>query len=178
MAKRPAPKPKTAVTPSHNPEIPPTPKPLRTAKATEARKAQSKYGPHVDKIVEAMSWLGSTDEDMMKALGITKSTFYRWCEASVTMREAKDAGRQVATANVTKALYRRAIGYRHKAVKIFDRKDGEAVKVSYVERYPPDTAAAIAWLTNRDPTRWKNKHDVVVDLNVLARRALLEMDDD
>lgn len=170
---------KPDVTISHHPSESLPPKLPRTAAATQARRLQTGYGPHVDKIVERMSWLGATDEDMWKALGVVERTFYRWAKAYPTMRQAKDRGRQEATAQVTKALYRRAIGYKHKAVKVFLRKDDiEPVYAPFIERYPPDTAAALAWLTNRDPARWKNKQEVIVDLNVLARRALLEMADD
>lgn len=150
----------------------------RTAAATEARRKSSRYGPHMDKIVEAMSWLQARDEDMWKALAVSEATFYRWCIQYPSMREAKDRGREMAVANVTKALYHRAIGYKHKAVKIFHNKDTGVVKVPYTERFPPDTGAAVAFLTNRHPDKWKNKQEHVVDLNVLARRALLEMADD
>ena len=167
------------VTNSHKPSESITPKLPRTAKAHAARRLQSGYGPHIDKIVERMSWLGSTDEDMWTALGVSEKTFYRWLKAQPTMRQSRDKGRENANALVTKRLFQRATGYSHKAVKVFLRKDDTLpVYAPYVEHYPPDTAAAALWLTNRQPERWKNKQEHVVDLNVLARRALLEMADD
>lgn len=150
----------------------------RTAAATAARKAQHKWSYAVDDLVERLSWLGADNEFMWKTLKISETTFYRWCAQHPTMREARDRGRENATAQVTKALFKRAVGYRQPAVKIFHNKDTGTVIVPYVERFPPDVAAATTWLTNRDPARWKNKQEVVVDLNVLARRALLEMADD
>jgi len=48
-------------------------------------------------------------------------------------------------------LYDRAIGYLHKAEKIFCTKDGEIVRAEYIEHHPPDERAASLWLRNRQP---------------------------
>ena len=32
--------------------------------------------------------------------------------------------------------------------------------VDYIERYPPDTTAAIFWLKNRQRATWRDKQDV------------------
>jgi hypothetical protein len=36
-------------------------------------------------------------------------------------------------------------------------------EVPYTERYPPDTAAAIFWLKNRQPKHWRDKVETVGD---------------
>ena len=57
-------------------------------------------------------------------------------------------------------LYFRGLGYKHKAVKIFHHPDTGPVKVPYVEHYPPDTNAALAWLSRRQPELWRERKEV------------------
>jgi len=65
---------------------------------------------------------------------------------------------------VERSLYHRAVGYSHDAVKILTvaRGDGrsEVVQVPYVEHYPPDTTAAIFFLKNRRPDRWRDTQNI------------------
>jgi hypothetical protein len=57
----------------------------------------------------------------------------------------------------------RAIGYSHPDVKIIFREgDKEPVYAPFVKHYPPETAAAIFWLKNRQPERWRERHEVKV----------------
>jgi hypothetical protein len=72
-------------------------------------------------------------------------------------------GRVQADAEVADSLYRRACGYEHEAVKIFKNKGEDPVLVPYIERYPPDTPAAIAFLSRRQPG-WQQTERI--DMNV------------
>ena len=42
------------------------------------------------------------------------------------------------------------------AVKIFCDKNGNVTKLPYQEHVPPDLAACIFWLKNRDPAHWRD----------------------
>lgn len=54
------------------------------------------------------------------------------------------------------ALFQRAVGYSHPAVKFFFDKDaGRVVSQKYTEHYPPDTGACVMWLKNRQPKHWR-----------------------
>ena len=58
------------------------------------------------------------------------------------------------------------MGYNHKETKLFQDKD-ENGKVKIIEHdvikhYPPDTAACIFFLKNRQPDRWRDRKDVDV----------------
>src|SRR4029077_16839156 len=55
-----------------------------------------------------------------------------------------------------RSLYQRAVGYSYDAVKIFCDKNGNVTKLPYQEHVPPDLAACIFWLKNRDPARWRD----------------------
>jgi hypothetical protein len=78
-------------------------------------------------------------------------------------RESIARGKIEADAHVAEALYRRACGYSHPAVKIFmPAGASEPVYAPYTQHYPPDTKAALRWLQNRQPALWRDRQEVNV----------------
>ena len=65
----------------------------------------------------------------------------------------------MADANVASRLYSRAIGY-DTGTKFATNEGRITDKVEYIEHYPPDTTAAIFWLKNRQPAKWRDKKEV------------------
>jgi hypothetical protein len=138
-------------------------------------------------ICERLSFLGQTNQEMHEALGVSHTTFYEWLKLHPQLAEAVEKGREPATGEVARSLYQRAVGYvakdqqlvmkqvRNEAGKIVDV---QPVVITLEKEYPPDTTAAMAWLTNRQPQRWRNKQDHDINLNVVVRRALLELPED
>lgn len=117
--------------------------------------------------------LGATNEKLAELFGVTTRTIDNWIAEIPQFFRAIQKGRDIANAEVAKALYRRALGYSHPSVKIFVHQ-GEPITVKYIEHYPPDTAAAFIWLKNRMPELWRDKPpssesddrlDEVVDLS-------------
>lgn len=85
------------------------------------------------------------------------SVLARWLVEVPEFRVAWEKGGELADANVANGLYSRAIGYSHKAEKVFpSTKDRGIERIEYVEHYPPDVGAARTWLFNRQPDLWKN----------------------
>src|SRR3974377_1285199 len=83
--------------------------------------------------------LGATDEEMAAFFGVATSTFYLWQRKHPEFRTAVKDGKLVADAAVAESLYKRALGYSHKAVKIVaEAKTGTQHIVPYTEQYPPD----------------------------------------
>src|ERR1700693_2381151 len=77
------------------------------------------------------------------------------------VREAIERGGVQADAHMAERLYHRGLGYQHEAVRIFMPAGAEApVYAPYVERYPPDTTAALRWLQNRQPELWRERREV------------------
>src|SRR6266567_9586804 len=61
-------------------------------------------------------------------------------------------------------------GYSHPAVKIFMPSGAsEPVYVPYTQHYPPDTKAALRWLMNRQPDKWRDRQDVNVTGSIANR---------
>lgn len=98
---------------------------------------------------------GKTNEQVSKIIGIHPNTLRYWKgaypEFLCALREAKESADELVTAS----LFRRATGYYHKEEKIFFFK-GDVQRVKTVKHYPPDTAAAIFWLKNRQPKAWRD----------------------
>jgi hypothetical protein len=107
--------------------------------------------------------LGATDAELADFFEVSEATVNNWKNDHPEFLESIKQGKDEADSNVANSLYRRALGYEHDAVKIVaDAKTGAHVAVPYVEHYPPDTAAAIFWLKNRQKAKWRDKHDIAV----------------
>lgn len=104
--------------------------------------------------------LGADDARLAELFGVHQRTVDSWKKAHAEFRQSITRGKDVADAEIAHALYHRAKGYSHAAVKIFQH-NGEPVIVPYTEHYPPDTQAASLWLRNRQPKQWRDK---VLDL--------------
>ncbi len=116
---------------------------------------------------------GATIPDIAKVLGTSKFTIYEWMRTYPEFSAAIVRVRTMADAAVESALRKRATGFDFvettKVTKEGGGKEGEnltqvteSVKQVYV---PPDTAAAVFWLKNRDPERWAEKTKVEVTGN-------------
>lgn len=108
--------------------------------------------------VEKLSRLGATDVEMADFFDVSERTFNTWKTAHPQFLQSIKKGKLFADANVVDSLYHRALGYSHPAVKIM-QYEGVPIEVDYTEHYPPDTAAAIFWLKNRQPKKWRDKPD-------------------
>jgi hypothetical protein len=91
------------------------------------------------------------------------------------LTKALARGRVRADAEMADSLYRRGLGYEHLATKIFMPAGAtEPVYAPYVEHYPPDTPAALGWLSRRQPALWREKQQVDITLSpVLLGRHLV-----
>lgn len=102
--------------------------------------------------------LGATDTELADFFGVSEPTINAWKKAHPDFLASLKRGKLDADAQVTNRLFRRALGYSHKAVKIFMPSGAESpVYADYIERYPPDTTAAIFWLKNRRPAQWRDR---------------------
>jgi hypothetical protein len=119
----------------------------------------TKYRAEYEEQVYKLCLLGATDEELADFFGVTVQTIHNWAAAHDGFFEARKNGKQVADAKVAEALYHRALGYEHDAVQIMTY-EGESWEHAYRKRYPPDTAAAFIWLKNRQPDKWRDKHEV------------------
>ena len=116
----------------------------------------SKWEDRFVHIARCAAQLGATDREIAETLEVSERTLNYWKGEHPELVEALKLGKEAADERVERALYHRAIGYKHDAVKMF-QAGGEIISESYVEHYPPDTTAAIFWLKNRRPKEWRDK---------------------
>lgn len=114
----------------------------------------TKYKAEYVKIAKKMCELGATDADIIEAIGVARSTFYKWRAEHKAFSDALKVGKAPSDDRVEATLYQKAVGYTQQSVKIFQFQ-GEEVVVPYTEIVPPDTTAAIFWLKNRRPEQWR-----------------------
>src|SRR6266849_7015983 len=128
--------------------------------------------PELAELGRRLALLGATDQEMADALGIDHVTLDRWKTRHKEFRSAIEHGKTQADAEIAESLFNRARGYRHEATKIFMPAGAEApVYAPYVKHYPPDANAALAWLSRRQPDKWKDRKEVDVTGTVAHRLA-------
>lgn len=106
--------------------------------------------------------LGATDARLGEFFDVSEQTINTWKQVHPAFLESIKRGKELADAEIAYALYHRAKGYSHEAVKIFNNQ-GEIIKENYIEHYPPDTGAAMAWLKNRQSQYWRDRQEIGLD---------------
>jgi hypothetical protein len=138
----------------------------------------SSYRDEFAKQAYKLALVGMTDHQLADFFEVDERTINRWKLKHAPFRQSLKRGKDEADAMVAQSLYRRALGYSHKAVKIVTVAQGnnqgsDVVEVPYTERYPPDTTACIFWLKNRQRANWRDKTedgDGAADPNETARQ--------
>ena len=108
--------------------------------------------------------LGATDKELCEFPPVSEQTLNKWKKDYPEFLESLKKGKNIADANVASRLYNRAIGYNCKATKFATSNGKITDSKEFIEHYPPDTTAAIFWLKNRQPEKWRDKKEV--DANV------------
>lgn len=108
--------------------------------------------------------LGATDEAIANFFEVSLSCIDKWKVAHPEFLRALKEGKQVADSLVADKLFNRALGYKHKELKVFNNQ-GEILTFECEKEYPPDTTAAIFWLKNRQPQLWRDRVEQKVVLS-------------
>lgn len=116
----------------------------------------TKYKPEFAEQAEKLCKLGHTDAELALFFEVDEATINRWKESHPEFCESIKAGKDLADSEVVESLYRRALGYSHESVKIF-QSGNEPLVVPYTEHYPPDPTSMIFWLKNRQKKKWRDK---------------------
>ena len=124
---------------------------LMTAKKQKGR--PTKYKDEFVHRVEDYSLIGMRDTEIAGALKIDEATLYRWKNEHPEFCEAIKRGRdRYDTEVVEKALQQRAAGYEYNEEVM--TRDGPSV---ITKRFHGSDTAAIFWLKNRQPDRWRDR---------------------
>lgn len=120
-------------------------------------------------IVKSMVRKGWTNDEIADHIGITQSTFYEWQKKHPEFSEVLKEPKEYCVATVENAVFARATGIEktiHEKETVTVEKDGKKT-VTTTEKdgvcyYPPDTRAAIFYLTNRAGKDWKHKQQTEI----------------
>ncbi|MEX3036440.1 terminase [Serratia fonticola] len=103
--------------------------------------------------------LGHTDAELAEFFEVSEQTINAWKKAQPAFLESIKKGKAFADSEVASKLFHRATGYEHPEDDIRS-VEGAIVITPTIKRYPPDTAAAIFWLKNRQRDKWRDKQEV------------------
>lgn len=117
-------------------------------------------------MVRWMSRDGLTDEQMAEKLGISARQLYRWYRDYPELRQSKEEGAETADYKVEDSLYKLACGHTVTDTEKIVTKDG-TMRVKQIEReIPPNATAAVFWLKNRKPGKWRDVRQVDMQAEV------------
>lgn len=129
----------------------------------------TKYQRQFAEYAGDLALLGCTDAEMADIFMVSETCFKHWKERHAEFAQALDRGKAHADAKVARSLYQRAVGFEQRAVKVFgDVASGNELVVPYTIQHPPDTNAALAWLRNRQPEKWRAEPQAVAVANASA----------
>lgn len=133
---------------------------------------RSAYKEEYNQLAENYALLGATDKEMADLFGITERTLNQWKKNFPEFLQSLKKGKSIADANVASKLYNRAIGYefeeKHFEIKQ-PKKDvpPELIEAKRIKKHvPADTTAAIFWLKNRQPEKWRDRKEVDANVNL------------
>lgn len=117
------------------------------------------YDPAFAAQAKKLCALGATDMELADFFGVATRTIYAWRNVHPEFSQASIAGKDAADDRVERALYGRAVGYTFESEKVFQFQ-GEIIRTDTREHVPPDPGAALHWLKNRRPDKWRDKQVV------------------
>lgn len=140
----------------------------KTAKKERKPRCKADRWLTPDGVLLIAAWArdGATDETLAKKMQISRSTLSEWKKKYEVIAEALRETKEIVDVEVENALLKRATGYDYieevpmKTKREFWTEAGkcseETIKVIEVTKHmPPDPRAAMYWLNNRKPEKWK-----------------------
>lgn len=116
--------------------------------------------------------LGATDKELAEFFSVSEQTLNKWKKDFPEFLESLKKGKSIADANVASKLYNRAIGYDYEE-KHYETKQPkkdvppELIEAKRIKKHvPADTTAAIFWLKNRQPEKWRDRKEVDANVNL------------
>ena len=116
------------------------------------------YKPEYAEQAYRLCLLGHTDAELATFFEVAESTINLWKLEHKEFSESIKKGKDIADSEIAASLYHRAKGYSHEDVDV-KMYEGQIIMTPLVKHYPPDTAAAIIWLKNRQKAKWRDKQD-------------------
>lgn len=109
--------------------------------------------------------LGATDTELADFFLVSEATINNWKKDHVEFLESVTRGKVIADAEVANSFYNRAKGFEVESEKIF-QSEGQIIRADTKTYFPPDAGAALNWLKNRQPKKWRDKTEVTNTIKI------------
>ena len=138
-------------------------------------KTKSKWKDDYLTIIPELIKAGKSVTQVAKIIKVHRDTIYEWksrnkkfSDILTTAQDDFNCGR------VETSLLKRSMGYRFtETTQELDKDTQEIVTTKKVRKHViPDTGAITFFLKNRDPARWKDKHEIEGGLTILSPDAV------
>lgn len=140
------------------------------AKFAEVLTRPTMWETHVyPRLTEIQQWFqeGVNAEDIIKNLGIGKTTWYEYIDKHPMLAELVKWSRSVIISRVENSLLRAATGYEFEEIKTIVEEDKNGKKKTRIEKVkrhqPPNPTAMIFYLKNRAPNEWNDRREILID---------------
>jgi hypothetical protein len=138
-----------------------------------------------NKLIKIAAWCrdGATEREIAKKLRISISTWLKLKREFPKIKETLKTSKEEADIQVENAVFKRAVGFEFEEtsqeVKVSKNGDAMPTSVKKTKKYiPSDVTAAIFWLKNRQPDKWRDRQerDVThtlkdIKINVMSEEA-------
>jgi len=115
----------------------------------------SKLTPALALKIFNLARLGATDQQIADTLDLTRQTISNW-KTSKEFFDSLKAAKDDVDDMVERSLLQRGLGYNIEEEKLFVINDKITSK-TVLKHIVADTTAALAWLHNRRPDKWRQK---------------------
>jgi hypothetical protein len=144
----------------------------KKSKAKHPGGRPSAFKPEYVDLVYKYCLLRATDRELARLFKVTEKTINYWKNTYPEFCQALNNGKHVADAEISQALYKRAMGYERKSVEL-RVVNNKVVKKNSVKYYPPDIKSIVFWLKNRQPKKWREKNEWKQGLDERAVEVIL-----
>ena len=120
----------------------------------------AKYKEEYNEQARKLCLLGATDKELADFFNVCEATINNWKIKHPSFLESIKKGKEIADATVAEKLFHRATGYSHEEVKLSQSEGKFTDEKVVTKHYAPDATAAIFWLKNRQPDKWRDKQEV------------------
>jgi len=113
----------------------------------------TKYDPSYNEQAYKLCLLGFTDAELASFFEVHEDTINEWKVVHEAFSVSVNRGKAIADAEVAASFHKRAVGYS------FEEKtyEGGELTKTVEKEMAPDPGAALNWLKNRQPSKWRDK---------------------
>lgn len=118
---------------------------------------KSQYTPKYAVIAKQLCAMGATNAVLADSFEVTTTTIDNWMRIHPDFAAAVTAGKsEVFDPMIERSMAQMALGYSVDVEEVKIDKDGDEHRYTVRKHFAPNVTAAIFWLKNRQPDRWRD----------------------